>query len=492
MIAPDDDRCAHLARRHQLVEAQAHPVALAMAEPADAGGQALEGHPVRGQADPAGQRLVVGELGEDGLVGGADVGRVAGQRRPPERPLACAEQRPDVGGQEPGVGEGPLEAAELRLAPQAVAVVEDLDAPVGEGDHRRAVPGHRGPGPGGVVVGVAPAQLLGLGQRQAGGDVAERVVGGRLVGDDVGGHVQLDQAGQHLGRVAQQPDRQRVPLVPGGLGPGQRVVEVVGGHVEVAGLQTAPDPVGVDLDHDRHAAVHRHRQRLGAPHTPQPGRDRDRAGQAPAEAAFGDDGEAFVGALQDALGADVDPRPRGHLAVHGQPQRLEAPELLPGRPVGHEVGIGDQHPRRPLVRAEHRHRLARLHEQRLVVLEPAQAGDDGVERRPAARRPPRPPVDDQVLGALGHLGVEVVHQHPQRGLLGPALAAALGAAGRPDRARPFRQRRPPPVRPPAPPSRPAPARPPRPARGPAAGRAPAGRPRRRAGRRARPPCRPPG
>ena len=38
-------------------------------------------------------------------------------------------------------------------------------------------------------------------------------------------------------------------------------------------------------------------------------------------------------------------------------------------------------------------------------------------------------VDDQVLGVLGDLGVEVVHQHPQGGFLLPALATDLGAAG---------------------------------------------------------------
>ena len=38
-------------------------------------------------------------------------------------------------------------------------------------------------------------------------------------------------------------------------------------------------------------------------------------------------------------------------------------------------------------------------------------------------------VDDQVLGPLGDLGVEVVHEHAQGGLLEPALAGQLCAAG---------------------------------------------------------------
>src|SRR3546814_19009719 len=40
---------------------------------------------------------------------------------------------------------------------------------------------------------------------------------------------------------------------------------------------------------------------------------------------------------------------------------------LPGGPVRHEVGIGDQHARRIAVLAEHADRFARLDQQRLVI-----------------------------------------------------------------------------------------------------------------------------
>ncbi len=125
-------------------------------------------------------------------------------------------------------------------------------------------------------------------------------------------------------------------------------------------------------------------------------------------------GEGLVGALQDALRADVDPRAGRHLAVHGETQRVQAAELVPVVPVAHEVGVGDEHARRPLVGLEHADRLARLHQQRLVVLEALEGGDDGVEGLPVARRLARPTVDDQVLGTLGDLRVEVVHQHAHR------------------------------------------------------------------------------
>ena len=46
---------------------------------------------------------------------------------------------------------------------------------------------------------------------------------------------------------------------------------------------------------------------------------------------------------------------------------LQPAELRPGGPVADQVGVGDQHPRRPLVGAQHADRPAGLHEHRLVV-----------------------------------------------------------------------------------------------------------------------------
>ena len=131
-----------------LVEAQPGDVALAVAEPADARGQALERDLVLRLGDPAVERLVVGEELEHGLVGGGDVGGVAGERRPAERALALAEERADVGGHEAGELPGPRVAAELGLGADRVAVVEDLGAGVHEADHRLDVlaPSTRGRG----------------------------------------------------------------------------------------------------------------------------------------------------------------------------------------------------------------------------------------------------------------------------------------------------------------------------------------------------------
>ena len=203
--------------------------------------------------------------------------------------------------------------------------------------------------------------------REVGGHVAERIVGARLVGDDVGREVHLEQLRDEHRRVADETDRQRPLLVAGPHASSDRILQRVGDLVEVAGLDASTDSPGIDVDAQRHAAVHRHGQRLRTAHATKPGRQRDRAGERAAELAAGDLGEALVGALQDSLRADVDPRPGGHLPVHRQAHRLEPPELLPVAPLRHEVRVGDQHPRRPLVGAEHADRLARLHEHRLVV-----------------------------------------------------------------------------------------------------------------------------
>ena len=141
MVAADHDRCRDPARGDHVVEAHADPGPLAEAQPADPGREALKGDPVGRQADPPVQRLVVGELLEDGPVGGADVGRVAGQRRPAEGTFALAEERADVGGHEARVVERPVHAGQPGLGPQAVAVVEHLGAPVEQGQHGGHVAG---------------------------------------------------------------------------------------------------------------------------------------------------------------------------------------------------------------------------------------------------------------------------------------------------------------------------------------------------------------
>ena len=101
--------------------------------------------------------------------------------------------------------------------------------------------------------------------------------------------------------------------------------------------------------------------------------------------------EGLVGSLDDALAADVDPRPGGHLAVHHQARASSSRKCVPASPSWHEVGVGDQHAGRVRVGAEDADRLAALHEEGLVLFEVLQALDDVVKRFPAAGARPIPP-----------------------------------------------------------------------------------------------------
>ena len=83
-----------------------------------------------------------------------------------------------------------------------------------------------------------------------------------------------------------------------------------------------------------------------------------------------------------------------------------------------------------IVRLEHAHGLARLHQQSLVVLQILQGRDDGVVCLPTPRRAPRSAINDKVLGTLGNISVEIVHQHAHGSFLLPAFAGDGVAARR--------------------------------------------------------------
>src|SRR3989449_5075411 len=100
MVPADHHRGADLSLLHQVVERATERGTLALSQPADAGGQSLEGDTLPGEPDPARQVLVLGEQLAHQAVGTADNVLVAAHRDPTERPLAFPEQRPDVLGDE--------------------------------------------------------------------------------------------------------------------------------------------------------------------------------------------------------------------------------------------------------------------------------------------------------------------------------------------------------------------------------------------------------
>ena len=245
-------------------------------------------------------------------------------------------------------------------------------------------------------------------------------------------HAAAHQLGHHLGGVAEHADRERLSLAAGALDHRQRLVEILGLRVEVAGLEPHLDARGLAFDRQQRGARHGGGERLRAAHAAEPGGEDPLAGEAAAVVPPPELGKGLVGALHDALRADIDPRARGHLAVHHQALAIELVEMVERRPVRHQVRVGDQHARRVGVGAEHADRLAGLHAQRLVGFEAAQRRDHAIEALPVAGGAADAAIDHELVRLLGHLGIEVVHQHPQRRFGQPALGGKLRAARRPD------------------------------------------------------------
>ena len=124
-----------IALGNQFVELQPGLGALAVAQPADARRQPLEGHLLARHVQPAVQVLVFGEELQDGFVGAVDILRVAGERHPAEGPFALAEQRADVGRHKAGKLEGIVHAVVKGALAQVVAVIEHLRARLLEIQH---------------------------------------------------------------------------------------------------------------------------------------------------------------------------------------------------------------------------------------------------------------------------------------------------------------------------------------------------------------------
>ncbi len=382
-------------------------------------------------ADPSMQARVVREELEQRLVGGADVRRIARERRPAERAASHAELRTDVRRHEAREVEGPLEARIERPLAHVVAVVEDLRARIEEGDHETHMFGHALHAERGVLLGIVLAQPIGVFSRQPIGVVAcERIVRRSLIGEGLRHDAALLETPQQVDRVAEPADRDRLALRLRLEGAIDRGVEAVDLDIEVPVVDALREPLAAHLRHQADAFVHGDGQRLGTAHAAAARGHVERALERASEVLASALGEGLVGPLQDALRADVDPAARGHLSEHHEAARREIVEVLLRRPVRHEVRVGDHHARRVGVGADHPDRLARLDEQRLVGAEFAKALDDRIEGLPRACGLAAAAVDDEVLRPLRDLGVEVVHEHPHRGLGGPGAAGLLRSSGR--------------------------------------------------------------
>ncbi len=282
-----------------------------------------------------------------------------------------------------------------------------------------------------VLLRVGAAELERGGIRDARGDIpAEHVVRARLVRQDVEGlrHAELERSLEEVLRVPDPGDRECLLLGLRLHGHRERAVEPRLDHVEVARLEAAPRALLVDLGREERGAVHGRGEGLGAAHASQARAHDEPPREVAPEVLLPGGGERLVGPLQDPLGADVDPGARGHLPEHDEALGLELAELLPGRPVGDEVRVGDEDARGVRVRADDPDGLPRLHQQCLVGGELAERLHDRVVGGPAPRGLAGAAVDDEPRRVLGDLGVEVVHEEAHGRLGSPRLAGALLAA----------------------------------------------------------------
>ena len=154
--APDPD---------ELVDRQTCSRPVAETEPADPRRQPLELDPVGCELEPALEDCVVGKEATQHLVDRRDVGRVAGQDRPPKRPDSATEERADIGRDEARVCEGLLYARLRGLTSQVVAIIENIASCPDVLEQCLDMPCDRRSSPAQVLVGVGCPQLVGLADR---------------------------------------------------------------------------------------------------------------------------------------------------------------------------------------------------------------------------------------------------------------------------------------------------------------------------------------
>ena len=336
MVATDHHRRLELAVANHLVERQAQLVAQAKAHPADTRRQALKVDPLACHIEPVVQVGVVGNQLLDLGVGLVDVLGIAAQRHPAERPDAFAEQRAHVRRHETGKVEGVLAAVVERHLADVVAVIKSRDALGVERQHCLDVLAH------GMHRRIADTDgrvlltLVPLLHRQPDRQVAVHgVMGTGLVGNRIRAHAPADKLRKDNGRIAQQGDRLGFPC-SGVLGdPRQCIVQIGRLLVDIPGAQAHLDTALLALDVEAARTGQTRGQWLRAAHAAEPGSQDPATLETAAIVLSPHLHKGLVGALHDALTADVDPAAGGHLAVHHQALAIELVEVFPVGPVRH-------------------------------------------------------------------------------------------------------------------------------------------------------------
>ena len=271
------------------------------------------------------------------------------------------------------------------------------------------------------------AQALDLLERHALGHIPiDQIMGRGLVGDDIGHDAAPVDLGVNFGSIAHQTNRGGALVSDRLLYHLQRGIEVRRDGFEIADLLALAGAFGIDIDTEDRRPRHAPGQRLRPAHAAEPGRQDEAPRQAAVEAVLGDAHENLIGALNDALAADVLPGARRQPAPADQPLFLQLIEHLGLGPLPDNVAIGHDHQRRLGVGFEQANRLAGLDDQRLILVHPEQGFDNGLVARPIARRLAERGINDQLIGVFAD--TQNIFQQAQQRLLPPPLGAQLRAA----------------------------------------------------------------
>ena len=308
MVAPNHNRGFQAAVAHHFVERQSQFVADAQTDPADARRQPLKGDPFPRHIQPVVQVAVLGQQLFDLLIGLVDILRIPRKRRPAERPDATTKQRSDIGGHKPWEVKGIFQSfVQCHLA-NIIAVIQRWHSGVPEIKHRRHLYFHAGARCFFDSFGCVFSPFSPLCYAPSLWQIAIGwVVGTGLVGHDVGVDAASDQFGKYIGGIAQQPHRSRFA----GFGPArdhlEGLVESICPLINVFCTQSKINAVGIAFNGQTTGPGHHCGQRLCATHTPQTAGENPFALEVAVIMLPTRFDEGFIGALYDALAADIDP-----------------------------------------------------------------------------------------------------------------------------------------------------------------------------------------
>src|SRR6202140_1333038 len=159
----------------------------------------------------------------------------------------------------------------------------------------------------------------------------------RLVGNNIWNDTALDDFGQDIRTGADEPDRNRLPILARAVDHRERFIQRPNERVEVTALQSLLDPHWIHFNPKKERAVHGGGEGLRAAHSAESAGDNEFSFERSAEMFAAGRGKSLERSLHNSLAADVNPGAGGHLSVHGQAHALEPIEFRVVRPMSNEI-----------------------------------------------------------------------------------------------------------------------------------------------------------